>query len=57
MKMNLDVLCVCGWCAKRIDGVHSSEIRGLHLLKCSSETLQNLLYFMYKKTYVVFFVF
>ena len=37
--------------------LHSSEIRGLHSTKCSSETLQNLLYFMYKKTHVVFFVF
>ena len=36
---------------------HSSEIRGLRSTKCSSETLQNLLYFMYKKTHVVFFVF
>ena len=36
---------------------HSSEIRGLRSTKCSSETVQNLLYFMYKKTYVVFFVF
>ena len=36
---------------------HSSEIRGLHSTKCSSETLQNLLYFMYKKTHVVFFFF
>ena len=36
---------------------HSSEIRGLCSTKCSSETLQNLLYFMYKKTHVVFFVF
>ena len=36
---------------------HSSEIRGLRSTKCSSETLQNLLYFMYKKTQVVFFVF
>ena len=36
---------------------HSSEIRGLYSTKCSSETLQNLLYFMYKKTHVVFFVF
>ena len=26
-------------------------------MKCSRETLQNLLYFMYKKTHVVFFVF
>ena len=26
-------------------------------MKCSSETLQILLYFMYKKTHVVFFVF
>ena len=26
-------------------------------MKCSSETLQNLLYFIYKKTHVVFFVF
>ena len=36
---------------------HSSEIRGLRSTKCSSETLQNLLYFMHKKTHVVFFVF
>ena len=36
---------------------HSSEIRGLRSTKCSNETLQNLLYFMYKKTYVVLFVF
>ena len=36
---------------------HSSEIRGLHSTKCSSKTLQNLLYFMYKKTHVVFFDF
>ena len=34
---------------------HSSEIRGLRSTKCSSETLQNLLYFMYKKTHVVVF--
>ena len=31
---------------------HSSEIRGLRWMKCSSETLQNLLYFMYNKTHV-----
>ena len=37
--------------------VHSSEIRGLRSTKFSSKTLQNLLYFMYKKTHVVFFVF
>ena len=37
--------------------LHSSEIRGLRSTKCSSELLQNLLYFMYKKTHVVFFVF
>ena len=36
---------------------HSSEIRGLRSTKCSSETLQNLLYFMHKKTHVVFFRF
>ena len=36
---------------------HSSEIRGLRSTKCSSETLQNLLCFMYKKSHVVFFVF
>ena len=34
--------------------VHSSEIRGLQSTKCSSETLQKLLYFMYEKTLVVF---
>ena len=28
---------------------HSSEIRGLRFTKSSSETLQNMLYFMYKK--------
>ena len=36
---------------------HSSEIRGLCSTKCSSEMLQNLLYFMYTKTYLVFFIF
>ena len=36
---------------------HSSELRGLCSTKSSSEMLQNLLYFMYKKTHVVFFVF
>ena len=33
---------------------HTSEIRDLRSTKCSSKTLQNLLYFMYKKTHVVF---
>ena len=37
--------------------LHSSKIRGLRSMKCSSKTLQNLLYFMYKKTHVVFFRF
>ena len=41
----------------KVDVVHSSEIRGLRSTKCSSETLQNLLYSMYKKSHVVFFVF
>ena len=36
---------------------HFSEIRGLCSTKCSSETLQNLLYLMYKKTHAVFFSF
>ena len=37
---------------------HSSKIRGLRSTKCSSETLQNLLCFMYiNKTHVVFFIF
>ena len=36
---------------------HSSEIRGLCSTKCSSETIKNLLHFMYKKIHVVFFVF
>ena len=36
---------------------HSSEIRCLRSTKCSSETLQNLLCFMYKKTHVFFFHF
>ena len=38
-------------------GVHSSEIGGLCLMKWPSEILQNLPYFMYKNTHVVFFVF
>ena len=37
--------------------LHTSEIKGLRSTKCSTETLQNLLYFMYKKTHVVFFIF
>ena len=36
---------------------HSSEIRGLSTRKCSSETLQKLLYFMYKKSRIVFVCF
>ena len=32
-------------------------LRGLHSIKCSSEMLQNLLYFMNKKTMEVFFSF
>ena len=35
--------------------VQSSEIRGLGSKKYSSKILQHLLYFMYKKTQVVFF--
>ena len=33
---------------------HSSEINGLRSTKCCSETLQNFLYFMHKKTWAVF---
>ena len=36
---------------------HTSEIRGLRSTKCFSKMLQNLLYFMYKKTHVIFFIF
>ena len=36
---------------------HSSKKKGLRSTKCSGEKLQNLLYFMYKKTHVVFFIF
>ena len=32
------------------------NIRGLRSIKCSSKTLQNLLYLMYKKSHVVFFI-
>ena len=38
-------------------GKQSSEIGGLCLMKWPSEILQNLPYFMYKTTHVVFFVF
>ena len=34
--------------------LHSSQISGLRLMKCSSKMLQNLLYFMCMKTHVVF---
>ena len=44
-------------CEETPDGMHSSEIRGLCSTKCSSETLLNLLYFMYQKTRIVFFRF
>ena len=56
---------VCIFCEKKTRQINlnglskdSSEIRGLRSMKCSSKTLQILLYFMYKKTHVlVFFVF
>ena len=41
----------------QIDIKHSSEKRGLCLMKGASETLQNLPYIYHKKTHVVFFVF
>ena len=40
------------WCEGNKLAYHSSEIRGLRSTKCSSKTLQNFLYFMYKKTHV-----
>ena len=39
--------CCCG---------HSSEIRSVCLMKCASKTLQNLPFFLNKKTHIVFFV-
>ena len=36
--------------------VHSSEIRGLCLMKCSSEMLQNLPYFWHTKSHIFFLV-
>ena len=36
---------------------HSSEIRGLCLMKCPSEILENLPYIYHNKSHVVFFVF
>ena len=44
-------MCDCNTEGSISEGKHSSEIRGLRSTKCSSETLQNLLYFMYKKTH------
>ena len=49
--------CCCNNTYVMFTSLHSSEKSGLCSTKCSSETLQNLLYFMYKKTHVVFFVF
>ena len=51
MKVVSKVTSICDKC------LHSSEKRGLRSTNCSSKTLQNLLYFMYKKIHVVFFVF
>ena len=47
------------WGEKQISSftIQPSEIRGLCLTKLSSKTLKNLLYFMYKKTHAVSFLF
>ena len=42
---------------QKYKAVHSSEIRGLCLMKCPSKTLQNLLYFIHTKTQSCFFHF
>ena len=42
---------------KYMSHMHSSEIRGLCLMKCSSKMLQNLPYFWNTKTHVVFLFF
>ena len=42
---------------KMHDYWHSSEIRGLCLMKLSSEKIQNLQYFWNKKTHIVFCLF
>ena len=44
-------------CSKIGKIVHSSEKRRLYLMKSSSETLQNLPYFMYMKNKSCFFLF
>ena len=50
-------VCRYGIPKKKLIGSHSSEKRGLRLMKCSSETLQNLPCFMYIKTQSCFFRF
>ena len=37
--------------------LHSPEIWGFRSIKCFDESLQNLIYFVYKKTHIVFFSF
>ena len=53
LAIYLQIQSLQGICCKYLQVFHSSEIRGLRSMKCSSETLQNLPYFMYKKTRVV----
>ena len=48
---------LCGNKKSKHDNSHDTLqkcLRGLRSMKCSSKTLQNLLYFMYKKTHVLF---
>ena len=56
-KKNHKMCCCRSFIFCKTRSIHSSEIRSLRSTKCSSEMLQKLLYFMCKKTYVVFFVF
>ena len=60
LKVNLKVKCLTSRFYRKAQFwivLHSSEIRGLRSTLCPREMLQNLPYFMYKQTHVVFFIF
>ena len=55
--MSSYVVHTCPECSRLCQNCHTSKINGLCSIINSKKTLQTLLYFMYKKTHVVFFVF
>ena len=55
-ESNSSRLFICSEQAELPQSKHSSEIKGLRSMKCSSEMLQNLPHFWITKSHVVFFI-